>query len=149
MKEDLLKKEKSEPENGYRKPNNCPYCGYFCDAAMMTGNDKAVPKTGDLSFCMMCCEPSVFDESMKMQKFDLNSVNNLVERNRLKGIKIKMELFWETHPEDSPRQEQFLKVRDQQEQMPDVCKKCGGHKEYYVKIGILDRPVLIECEECQ
>ena len=104
-----------EPENGYRKPNNCPYCGYFCDAATFSGEGKKAPKSGDLSFCLMCLGPSEFDKNMKMIKFDLNSIDDIVERNRLKGMQIKMEEFWEINPDKSGRREKFLKERDRRE----------------------------------
>ena len=29
----------------------------------------------------------------------------------------------------------------------DICKKCEGHKEYYVQVSILE-PFLVQCEEC-
>lgn len=90
---------KSEPENGFRKKNNCPYCGYFCDAAMMHEDEKAVPEPGDLSFCLMCTEASQFDKKMILKKFNLNSIKDLVERNRLKGIQVKMGLFWDANPD--------------------------------------------------
>ena len=102
----------SEPENKYRKPNNCPYCGYFCDAAMMQEDEKQVPEAGDLSFCLMCCEPSIFGDDMKLQKFDLNSISDIVERNRLKGMQVKMEMFWDANPDTTGRRDQFLKARD-------------------------------------
>lgn len=89
----------NQPENGYRKKNNCPYCGYFCDAAMMHEDEKAIPTPGDLSFCLMCTEASIFNKKMKLKKFDLNSVKDLVERNRLKGIQVNMRLFWDSQPD--------------------------------------------------
>ncbi len=95
----MIKNKKKEPENNYRKPNNCPYCGYFCDAATMVGDKKAKPKKGDLSFCIMCSESSIFAKNMKMVKFDLNSIDDIVERNRLKACSYKIKEFWDLNPE--------------------------------------------------
>jgi hypothetical protein len=30
----------------------------------------------------------------------------------------------------------------------DNCKRCDGHKEYYIKICVFDDPILVECEDC-
>lgn len=54
-------------DNGYRRKNNCPYCNYNCDAASMLEDDKAVPKLGDISFCLMCVETSEFGENMTLK----------------------------------------------------------------------------------
>lgn len=101
-----------QPENGYRKPNHCPYCGYFCDAASFPSDEKKAPKPGDLSFCLMCSGASEFDKDMKMVMFDLNSIPDLIERNRVKGIQTKMELFWLENPDKCDKREQFLRERD-------------------------------------
>lgn len=99
-------------ENGYRKDNNCPYCGYFCDAATMPNDNKQKPTVGDLSFCLMCCEPSQFDKNMKLIKFDINSIHELEEIKRLTNVKKKMELFWVFYPDKSGRREVYLKSKD-------------------------------------
>lgn len=98
-------------DNGYRKDNNCPYCDYFCDAATITGlKDKtAVPKEGDLSFCLMCCNPMRFGENMILEKFDINSLDKAEERNKLGEIRVMMELFWVTQPiKEKERRETYL-----------------------------------------
>lgn len=100
---------KSTPDNGFRRENNCPYCGYFCDAHQMLKDEMAVPKVGDLTFCMMCCEPSQFNNDMKMEKFDLNSIEDIEERNRLKKIKNNMERFWKDHAHISNRREEYIR----------------------------------------
>lgn len=100
---------KSTPNNGFRRKNNCPYCGYFCDAHQMIEDERIAPQVGDLTFCLMCCEPSQFDNDMKMEKFDLNSIDDISERNRLKGIKINMENFWKEHPHISFKREKYIR----------------------------------------
>lgn len=65
------------------------------DAARCTEDESAIPVPGDLSFCLMCCEASQFGKKMKMHKFDLNSIRDIVERNRLKTVQNKMRQFWE------------------------------------------------------
>lgn len=101
---------KNEPDNGYRKPNNCPYCDYFCDAATMTEDKMKTPSPGDLSFCIMCIEACEFDKDMKLIKFDINSIKDIVERNRIKGIQVKMRLFYEDHPKLCVKREKYLKI---------------------------------------
>ena len=86
-------------DNNFRKENKCPYCGYFCDAAQMLEDPSAIPTPGDLTFCIMCTEASQFDKDLNMIKFDINSIEDLIERNRIKGIQVKMGLFWDEHPE--------------------------------------------------
>lgn len=44
----------------------------------------------------------------------------------------------------------FSKFTDEEKkQMRNRCKTCDGHKEYYVEISILDKPLLVECEDCK
>ena len=43
-------------------------------------------------------------------------------------------------------------IKNQIDNNQDICKKCEGHKEYYVQISILEsflEPFLVECEECK
>ena len=100
-------------DNEYRKDNYCPYCNYFCDCATITGvsDPKAVPKPGDLSFCMMCCRPMKFGENMRLEKFDIDSLESRSQRNRLTEIRIMMELYWiqEASMEDKQKREEYLK----------------------------------------
>ncbi len=62
----------SEPANKYRKENYCLYCGYCLDAAMIPGDDTAVPTPNSLSVCIKCAKVSMFDDDMKLVPFDLN-----------------------------------------------------------------------------
>jgi len=97
-------------ENNYRKSNYCPYCGYFCDAATMAGDPKGIPTPGSLSFCLMCCNPCEFDKDLILQKFDINTINNFEERNRLFDIGAKMHLWWLlASQKDKLRREEFIK----------------------------------------
>lgn len=89
----------SSPENGYRKPNKCPYCNHFCDAALCTDDDMEKPSPGDISFCIICFEPAEFDKDMKLIKFDLDSIQDAYERNRLKDMRSSMKHFIKNHPE--------------------------------------------------
>ena len=68
----------------YVKKNVCPYCTYPCDSATSIDKKRYKPEVGSLSFCLMCCEPSEFNEEMDLVKFDLNSIDDLIERNKLK-----------------------------------------------------------------
>lgn len=63
---------KDEHDNGYRKPNSCPFCSKFVDAATRPEDLKDVPEPGCLSVCIHCREVSMFTEDMTLEKFDLN-----------------------------------------------------------------------------
>lgn len=90
---------KDEPLNKFRKPNTCPYCGHYCDAATIIDDDKRIPPTvGSLSFCINCAESSEFDKNMILIKFNLDSIENEVERNRLKNLQQHMKNFLKINP---------------------------------------------------
>jgi hypothetical protein len=93
-------------DNRFRKENYCPYCGYLCDASTLLFKKNGKPKPGDLSFCIMCTEPSEFDKKLNLIKFDLNSIEDAIERNRLKGIQVQMLLYWEANPD--PRRDKII-----------------------------------------
>lgn len=105
----------NQPENGFRKENYCPYCKYKIDAAtIIEGDKKIAPKAGDLSFCLMCTNPLQFTKELKLKQFNLNTVKNINERNRLKLIQIHMENFWETASAiNHQRRHQYLKNLDE------------------------------------
>jgi hypothetical protein len=60
----------------------------------------------------MCCEPSTWDSNMKLIKFDLNSITDLLERNRIKILGLKINQFWETNPDKDGRRAMYLKLMD-------------------------------------
>jgi hypothetical protein len=93
------------------KKNICPHCTYPCDSAtMIKGEDK--PRPGCLSFCLMCCEPSVFDDNMKLIKFDLNTITDIIERNRIKVLGMRVHEFWDIHPDTDGQRAMYLKKMD-------------------------------------
>lgn len=94
------------------KKNICPYCTYPCDSAGSLGKEKDRPEAGSISYCLMCCEPSIFDPEMNLVKFDLNSIEDLIERNRLKVLQIRMEEFWQFNPDKDGRRKKYLKIKD-------------------------------------
>lgn len=98
-----------------KEGNTCPYCTYICESASMI-NSKERPKQGDLSFCLMCCQPLQWNENMDLVKFDLNSIDDIVERNRLKIMSLKMQEFWTFHPDKTGKREKYLKAYDEQTQ---------------------------------
>lgn len=65
----------SEPPNNYRKPNNCPYCNAFVDAACRFENEEEKPEPDCLSVCINCAKVSIFDKDMKLQRFDMNTLD--------------------------------------------------------------------------
>jgi hypothetical protein len=97
----------------YVRPNRCPYCTYYCDSAA-DPYEKDRPKMGDLSFCLMCCEPSQFDQNMKLIKYDLNLIPDLLERNRIKLMGVKMHEWWERHADKDriAKRDKYLKIMD-------------------------------------
>lgn len=64
-----------QPKNGYRKSNHCPYCNHFCDAASLPESEDEAPFPGALSICINCAKPSVFSEEMKLERFDMNTLD--------------------------------------------------------------------------
>ncbi len=84
----------------YRHPNNCPYCNYFCDSATMIDDKKAIPSSGDLSFCLKCAECSIFDDNLKMIKFDLNEIKDANEYAKLIRLQLHMKQFIEENIKD-------------------------------------------------
>lgn len=97
----------------YIKPNICPYCTYPCDSAGGIGEFEGYkPSSGDLSFCLMCSMPSIFDDEMTLVKFDLNSIKDLVERNRLKAIQFRCNEFWDHHPDKDGRRKKYLEIME-------------------------------------
>lgn len=104
-----MKKNKQLPPNGFLKKNTCPYCGYNVSATMCKDDEKAVPQPRDLTFCMMCTELCKFDEKMKLIKFDINSIQNLVDRSSIKLEQLKIRQFWEENP-DARQQEFYNRV---------------------------------------
>ena len=47
----------------------CPYCGKILDRASATpGSPGAAPEPGDLTVCIECASPLVFDEALRVRK---------------------------------------------------------------------------------
>jgi hypothetical protein len=65
----------SEPKNKYRKGNHCPYCNHYCDAATLPEDEEAAPYVGALSVCIECAKVSAFDKDMKLERFDMNTLD--------------------------------------------------------------------------
>ena len=65
----------SEPPNGYRNANFCPYCNHKTDAAMIPEDESQVPESGALSVCIKCAKVSSFGDDMKLQRFDMNTLD--------------------------------------------------------------------------
>ncbi len=112
--------KKRKHNSFFVKRNRCPYCTYPCDSAFVNPSDPEMkesdkPYPGCISFCLMCCEPSTWDDNMKLIKLDIKSIPDIVERNRLKLLGSKMEEFWETHHDNdiNSRRAMYLKRMDQ------------------------------------
>ena len=110
-------KVKKKKNSLFVKHNKCPYCTYNCDSAFMNPIDpdykesnKPVP--GNVSFCLMCGEPSRWDHDMKLIKFDLNTIPDILERNRIKLLGMHIHTFWEQNPCKDGRREKYLKIMD-------------------------------------
>ncbi len=85
------------------KENKCPYCCCKMNAATSLDDEAYIPVAGDLSFCIMCCEASQYDKDMKMVKFDIDSIKDLMERNKLKNVQAHIRRFWEENPDIRPQ----------------------------------------------
>lgn len=94
------------------KRNLCPYCTYPCDSASMI-KGQGRPHPGCISFCLMYCQPAAWNAEMKLIKFDLDSIPDLLERNRIKVLGIKIEQFWEENPDKDGRRAKYLKIMDE------------------------------------
>ncbi len=53
--------------------NTCPFCGYFSDCVSHLQQD-ALPKEGDVSFCIKCGEVSLFDKELKLGKINMDEL---------------------------------------------------------------------------
>jgi hypothetical protein len=98
-------------EIALEKNDRCPYCSYEINRSETIGNKKCLPSTGDLSFCAMCCEAMIFDSNLNLQKFDLNSVKDLMERAYYKNAQNKIKEAWDNIPEiqkHKERRQKFL-----------------------------------------
>lgn len=99
-------------KNNLRK-DKCPYCTYKVTTAQNLEDKTLIPKPGDITFCMMCCNPSQFNNKMKMEKIDLNKITNIIDRNHLKTNQIKLEMFWDENPNLAPQRLKYLNILDQ------------------------------------
>lgn len=107
-----MQKKSKKKNKDFVKRNRCPYCTYPCDSATTIDKYENKPEVGDVSFCLMCCEPSTWDSNMKLIKFDLDSIPDLLERNRIKLLGMKVNTFWEDNPPDDGRRNMYLKLMD-------------------------------------
>lgn len=94
--------------NEIQQSNFCPYCDYKCDAAMFPGDENKRPNIGDLSFCLMCYQAQQFDKKMKLVKFDINSIKNIIARNKLKCMQLEIQRFWE----EQSHEPEMIKLRN-------------------------------------
>lgn len=98
------------------KKNKCPYCTYPCESAIMSeknpDKNEEIPSPGDLSFCLMCCNASKWDNNMKLIKFDLESIPDLFDRIKVKDIGMRMEEWWDKNHSTNDRREHYLKIMD-------------------------------------
>lgn len=91
--------------NKFRKPNLCPYCGYFTTAAFFPEDESIAPTAGDLSLCLMCCECSEFDENMNLIKFNIDTLKPKKERIEVKLRQKNMRKFWKLNPHLKPKRD--------------------------------------------
>lgn len=90
---------KDAPENTWRHKHKCPYCGYECDAATSLDEPNAMPEVGSIAFCLKCVRCFEFGPDMNTLKFDLDTIENLDERIRLKVLQLNMLDFFRKNPE--------------------------------------------------
>lgn len=107
-------KTKKRKNKHFVKENICPYCTYPCESANGIGEHSVEkPHPGCISFCLMCCSAAQWDVNMKLVKFDLNSIQNILERNRVKLLGMKIEQFWDENPDIEPdRRNRYLRIME-------------------------------------
>lgn len=108
-------KTKKKKNRNFVKENICPHCTYPCESASgIDGAERFNPHPGCISFCLMCCGAAAWDANMKLVKFDLNSIPNLLERNRIKRLAFHIQEFWDKNPElESERRNKYLKIMEE------------------------------------
>lgn len=67
--------DSDQPKNKYRNQNYCPYCNHSTDAAFIPEDETQKPVPGNLNICIQCAKPSVFTEDMKLDKFDMTTLD--------------------------------------------------------------------------
>lgn len=74
-------------DNGFRKPDKCPHCEKKVDAATHLKDLKAAPRPGDLTVCIGCFKASRYDKNLKMEKFDVSTLD-LQEARELHQLQV-------------------------------------------------------------
>lgn len=61
----------------------CPNCGSVHDMASVVDQQKATPKPGDASICIMCGHLSVFDEHLRLRQMTDKEVDKYAGDDRI------------------------------------------------------------------
>lgn len=74
----------------------CIYCNYkFETQTCLDEKENIEPKEGDITFCLKCCEPHMFDKNKKPVKIDITKLDNetqdhiLMMSNRMRKYVLK------------------------------------------------------------
>lgn len=58
-------------------PVFCRGCGYMTDAAACADDPDAEPSVGDLSFCLNCGHPAIYDRNLHLRELTLEDYRAL------------------------------------------------------------------------
>lgn len=64
------------------RESRCPNCGSELSGAASLSDNKALPKTGDLSICMYCAELLEFRNDLTLARLSASDVAALPEETR-------------------------------------------------------------------
>lgn len=74
------------------KPDRCPHCGAYVDAAGEADGTEGGPEQGSISICLYCARPSVFDNDLRLRKMTPAQMDEVLSdpdvRRAIRAVKI-------------------------------------------------------------
>jgi hypothetical protein len=80
------------------KEDICPVCGYEVDSATCPADPAAKPREGDLSVCLKCASPLVFNKDLNLKVITEEELVNLNAENvlaELRDIILAIKSTWQ------------------------------------------------------
>ena len=59
------------------KADICPHCGKKLDAVTEVHNEEVKPSKGDITICIGCFNPLIFDDDIKLRKMTADDKTNI------------------------------------------------------------------------
>ena len=90
------------------KPQLCPACGHLLDAATLVSdsNAKVVPVAGDLTVCMGCARPLLFEDGLRVRTLTQAEAKQMQRREpriyRIMSV-VSLMVLLSTSPEPPPK----------------------------------------------